>query len=298
MRDFRYAVVTAPSITIYESPSETKSDGDSGLISNIADECLHGMLLRIKSEAENGFYPAETFYGYSGYVKAEGIRFMDEEQAVAWEESKLMVTFTFCLDVVSLPKSSGVRLTSLLRGSLVNVVAHESGTPGWARVQLADGRIGYLRSQYLIKKSFSQTWLWTGVLPQRDIIDECAFRIEVAWTANQYLKTQYRWGGKSSAGIDCSGLTSASYMLCGILIYRDAKLVPGYPVREIPQENMLGGDLIYFPGHIAMYLGNGKYIHSTGKTGSGGVVINSFNPSDRDYRPDLAESITAIGSIF
>ena len=38
------------------------------------------------------------------------------------------------------------------------------------------------------------------------------------------------------------------------------------------------GDLLYFPGHIAMYIGDGKYIHSTGKAGSGGVVINSLNP--------------------
>ena len=120
-------------------------------------------------------------------------------------------------------------------------------------------------------------------------------RVDQALT---YLGVQYRWGGRSTAGIDCSGLTSACYMLCGILTYRDAKIVEGFPVHEIPKEEMKQGDLLYFPGHIAMVLGDGKYIHSTGKVGSGGVVINSLNPVDVDYRQDLADSLYAVGSIF
>lgn len=92
--------------------------------------------------------------------------------------------------------------------------------------------------------------------------------------------------------------TSVSYMMNGILTYRDAKIVEGYPVREIAAGEKKMGDLLYFPGHIAMYMGNGKYIHSTGKAGSGGVVINSLNPEDADFRADLAESLYAVGSIF
>ena len=47
-----------------------------------------------------------------------------------------------------------------------------------------------------------------------------------------------------------------------------------------------------------MYLGNDRYIHSTGKAGSDGVVINSLNPKDIDYREDLASTIKQVGSIF
>ena len=47
-----------------------------------------------------------------------------------------------------------------------------------------------------------------------------------------------------------------------------------------------------------MFLGNGRYIHSTGRAGSDGVVINSLNPKDADYREDLASAIKQIGSIF
>jgi cell wall-associated NlpC family hydrolase len=61
---------------------------------------------------------------------------------------------------------------------------------------------------------------------------------------------------------------------------------------------MLPGDLMYFPGHIAMYLGDGAYIQSTAKVGNSGVVINSLDPASPYYRADLAESWYASGSIF
>ena len=49
---------------------------------------------------------------------------------------------------------------------------------------------------------------------------------------------------------------------------------------------------------LALYLGEGKYIHSTARNGSDGVVINSLNPGDPDYREDLDKGMTAAGSIF
>ena len=86
--------------------------------------------------------------------------------------------------------------------------------------------------------------------------------------------------------------------MCGIIIYRDAKIKEGFPVHEIPFSQIQPADLLYFPGHIALYLGNGKYIHSTGSPKSFGCVTNSLNPEDVDYRADLAESLLAVGSVF
>ena len=40
------------------------------------------------------------------------------------------------------------------------------------------------------------------------------------------------------------------------------------------------GDALYFPGHIALYLGEGRYIHSTGAARSGGVGLHSLDPAD------------------
>ena len=155
-----------------------------------------------------------------------------------------------------------------------------------------------MRDQYLREKKFSQKGVFEGGLVQRTGIEEEQFRRDVVETARTYLGVQYRWGGRSTPGLDCSGLTSESYMLNGILTYRDANIVEGYPVHEIERKDMKPGDLLYFPGHIAMYTGEGRYIHSTGRAGSGGVVYNSLCPDDKLYRKDLADGLYAVGSIF
>ena len=140
--------------------------------------------------------------------------------------------------------------------------------------------------------------------------DEETFRKSVVDTAMLYLNTQYRWAGKTPNGIDCSGLCSMAYMLNGVYIYRDAELAEGFPIHRIVTaeawENdrkaaiakLRPADLIFYKGHVTMYIGNGKYIHATGKAGSDGVVINSFDETDPLYRKDLAEEIVACGSLF
>lgn len=45
-------------------------------------------------------------------------------------------------------------------------------------------------------------------------------------------------------------------------------------------------------------MGEGRYIHSTGKAGNSGVVYNSLDPGSPEYRQDLEESLYAVGSIF
>ena len=291
-----FGIVVKSIVTVWDRPLETKIHKEKSIISSIADELLYGMEVKIIGEEVNDYYPVMTWYHYLGYVKKEEIEIVPLSGAVDWENQNLMVTDGALCDVLSLPSVQGIRLISLPKGALLHVL--ESEEVGWSKVLLLDGREGYIQNQYLREKKFSQSGVWTGRLPQRKIVDEDAFRKAVTDTAKQYLGTQYRWGGKSSLGIDCSGLTSASYFLNGILIYRDARIEPGYPVHEIGKEEMLPGDLLYFPGHIAMYLGNGFYIHSTGYLGKSGVVINSLNPNEKNYRADLVERWYASGSIF
>lgn len=291
------AIVTKAVSTIYECACDVmESKGQR--ISAISDEALCGMLLEVTGQAEKGYLSIRTFYGYTGYIPARDVRLVSVREAKSWEASDLKVTDSICVDVTSLPRVQGIRLISLFRGSIVEVLSFESEEAGWAKVRLADGREGYMRNQYLREKRFSQEGAFTGKPVQKEITDEQKFRRDVVETARSYLGVQYRWGGRSTAGIDCSGLTSVSYMLNGILTYRDAGIVEGYPVRKIERGDMKPGDLLYFPGHIAMYVGEDRYIHSTGRIGSGGVVYNSLDPGSSEYRKDLRESLYAVGSIF
>lgn len=317
-----YGIVKVPIATIYEGPYRVKEAAENSPVSAIADEGLYGMVVTITGPWQQGYVPVRIFYGYEGFMDPDDLLLVDTPQLRAWEISNLMVTNGIVTDILSLPKVQGIRLISLYRGSLVQVAAYESEEYGWARVCLPDGRSGYVRNEYLVEKQFSQAGVemtpprtpplnvpdmeapygkaecYKNMLPQANIQSELIFRQAVADTACTFLGTQYRWGGRSTAGIDCSGLTSVSYMLNGILIYRDARIMGGFPVHKITIDRIGKGDLLYFPGHIAMYLGRQKYIHATGKARNSGVVINSLAPTDLDYREDLAQQLYAVGSIF
>lgn len=75
--------------------------------------------------------------------------------------------------------------------------------------------------------------------------------------------------------------------------------MPGFPIREIPMGNPAEtGDLLFFPGHVAVSLGEGRFVHSTAYPGCGCVTVNSLNEGDPDYREDLKKRLIAVGSIF
>lgn len=253
--------------------------------STVVDEVLYGMVVDILEELEPGWLRIRTHYRYEGIVSADDL-IVDEETAAWWETlPKKVVRNKNCCDVLSAPKVQGWHMQHLARGCLVSPIGEPEN--GWQQVRLADGRTGYVQAS-ILDTYYAQ--------PMSD--DEDTLRQALVDTVQLFKGTHYRWGGKSSLGIDCSGLCSATYMLCGVLIFRDAQIREGFPIHEISLETIKPGDLLFFPGHVAMYLGNGRYIHSTGRAGDDGVVMNSLNPEDPDFRADLKEKITHVGSYF
>ena len=328
----KFAMFARPVVTIYDLPETTK-ESDTGVVSTIGDEGLYGQVCQVRTEpggtTADGITLPETmaevvtFYGYHGYVFASELYFCDEKELRGYLSAELVLAGR-ATDVLTLPKVQGVRLAELERGAVLRRLPDPEAEAhtGWAKVGLVDGRSGYVRDVALEPVRFSMTAVFTqeagrtfdealakaeGCKPEELVpraIDrwfggsEEAFRNALAEQAKKYLGTEYRWGGKSGRGIDCSGLVSSAYMQCGVLIYRDAKLVEGWPMRKIPLEQAKRGDALYFPGHIALYLGEGRYIHSTGAARSGGVVLNSLDPADPLYREDLVKSLYAVGSLF
>lgn len=246
------------------------------------DEVLLGMTADVLEEA-GARVCLRTHYGYEGW--AERAHLVPDGEGGWAARPKVTVSRGVC-DVLAEADIRSEVLLSPVRGSLLSPVGRADGE-GWQEVALPGGRRGYLKHGFLGRHYAAPPDL-----------GETALRGRLVRAAQSYLGTPYRWGGKSPMGMDCSGLVSMAYLLNGILIWRDAALHPDYPVRPIPLREAGPGDLLYFPGHVAMYLGAGAYLHATARDGSDGVVRNSLDPKAPDYRADLAEQIGGVGSIF
>lgn len=249
--------------------------------SPLADEGLYGMIVKLLKDEGDGWYYVETSYNYNGYVH-ESNMLLDEDKIKVWEEEAKHIIIHSLVDVLPEAKYQGSLQQLLTRGATIISTGKEE--KDWAEVQLADGSKGWVRKHFVDKKITSYN---------KD--DEEGLRKSLVDTAMLYMGTQYRWGGKSPLGLDCSGLCSISYLLNGIVIYRDAVRKDEY-MRKIELEEIKLGDLIFWPGHVAMYIGEDKYVHSS--AGNNGVYLNSLNPEDEDYNDYLAKSITDIGTIF
>lgn len=270
------AIVNTAVCRMYNSPTHECT---------VEDEVLYGMTVDILDEPAPGWVRIRTHYRYEGIVPVNEL-IIGDEAADAWASMPHMVVRSKnCCDVLSDPKVQGWHLAHLVRGCVIAVIGEPAD--GWQQVQLIDGRRGYVMAGILAPHHTS---------PLSD--DETALRDALVDAALLYQGTHYRWGGKSPMGIDCSGMVSMAYMLCGVLIYRDANIVEGFPIREIPREQLQKGDLLFFPGHVAMYMGDGLYCHATAHAGDDGFAINSLDPASPIYRDDLAKSITQIGSYF
>lgn len=256
-----------------------KTDSHSELV----DEALYGMPVEVLEDMDEAWVKVRTFYRYEGYMLKADLAIGTAIISSWIADADYVVNQSFA-DVLTGPKIQNDKILTLTRGAFIQVIEEAGLEPSWTKVQLVTGQFGYVRSAWLQKRVKVYT------------ANEDLFREQVVQTAFRYIGTPYRWGGKSPLGIDCSGLCSMAYMLNGSYIYRDAKIMDGFPLREIAREQLKRGDLIFFPGHVAMYIGDEQYIHSS--LGGNEVNVNSFNPLDDHYREDLATTITGYGSLF
>lgn len=104
---------------------------------------------------------------------------------------------------------------------------------------------------------------------------------------------QYLWGGTIGPNFDCSGLMQRAFAEQGIWLPRDAYQQeaftqaltnPGSEAQDLAAA-LETGDLIFFgpvekADHVALYLGDGRYIHSSGtEQGRNGIGIDLLSPN-------------------
>lgn len=164
--------------------------------------------------------------GYVGWVEAAALS--DEiAQATHWVSA--LRAFAFEEPSIKSPARGPLSLNALV------TVAEESGD-----LWRAD-RIGWIAKAHLspVGRSLSDP-------------------VKVALA---HLGAPYLWGGRDSAGLDCSGLIQQAFLACGLACPRDSDLQQALGEAAPPQA-LARGDLVFWTEHVGMMLDGRRLIHA------------------------------------
>ena len=115
----------------------------------------------------------------------------------------------------------------------------------WSKIEISEGVFGYTKTSNL-----------TDVKP-------ISKGEEIVNYALQFIGNPYVWGGTSlTNGTDCSGFTQSVYAHFGYGLTRTTytQINEG---RAVSYENAKPGDLIFYDGHVTIYMGNGQMVHAS-----------------------------------
>lgn len=257
----RYGVVKVPHSLSYDRPS-----GRRGVVT----DCLIGEPVYLLRE-DAGHFLVHAGEGYLGYVDADEIHRVDGK-----EFAKYM---------------AGDRLRVTANVEPKNVHAHNG------ILIPAGARLKYLSTE-------NHPIAQVPGLDQNVTIPEPHCKIEAKPTekidaivenSKQLIGTRYFWGGKTTEGVDCSGLVQVSFATVGYNLPRDAYqqfYLGRLTATRWHRAGLQRGDTLYFLGsdgkirHTGLYLGDDQFIQAVIPR----VKISSFNPEDENYDEDHHKS--------
>jgi Bacterial dipeptidyl-peptidase Sh3 domain/NlpC/P60 family len=107
-----------------------------------------------------------------------------------------------------------------------------------------------------------------GHVPLVHVAPVEAMESDFVAVAERFLRTPYLWGGKSSLGLDCSGLVQLALGACGIACPRDTDMQEqalGSALALPPDLAQLRrGDLMFWKGHVAIVRDAATFVHANG----------------------------------
>ena len=105
-----------------------------------------------------------------------------------------------------------------------------------------------------------------GHIPARHLAPLAAADDDFVAIAERFLGTPYLWGGKTSFGLDCSGLSQVALTACGIACPRDSDMQEqalGAPVdANAGFSNLQRGDLVFWKGHMGIVRDPATLLHA------------------------------------
>ncbi|MFZ4262379.1 NlpC/P60 family protein [Sphingobacterium sp. HJSM2_6] len=265
-----------------------------GNASEMATQALLGTQVDLLQKA-NGEYRARTPEGYISWVPASAVTAMNKAELLAWNKQKKLIYTQEFGKSYSQADLKSIRVTDLVYGNILSLIGEESG---YFQVQYPDKRMAYIPKSEAI--SFD-VWLTSRSLTPENVVA----------SAKTMMGLPYLWGGTSVKGVDCSGFTKTSYFMNGYVIPRDAsqQVLAGEKIDILDQEghfdankalkNLKPADLLFFASgknsnpnarvtHVALYLGNGEFIHAAGT-----VRINSMFKDAANYDDFQTRTVVA-----
>jgi cell wall-associated NlpC family hydrolase len=102
-------------------------------------------------------------------------------------------------------------------------------------------------------------------VPTRHLAPLDSTETDFVAVAERFLGVPYLWGGKTSLGLDCSGLVQMALTTCGITCPRDTDMQEralGTALPDADPATFRRGDLIFWKGHMAIVRDEETIVHA------------------------------------
>ena len=275
------AFVTQSVINMREEPDFT---------AELGTQALMGTPVKLHHEGVNGCWDyVETPDGYKAWCNELSIRKINAQELMEWKHSKRVIVTAFFTFFLEEPADESQHVSDGRWGNIVQYIREEGD---FTKVLMPSGKTAYVPTKDVT--DFDQ-WVTNRKAVVPADASETALdvaRKEILNTALQFIGIPYLWGGTSMKGVDCSGLVKTVYYLNGYLLLRNCSQIykTGIPI-DVSQGlgNLQPADLVFFGeeateekpmriSHVAIYMGDGKIIHS-----SNIVRVSSLVEGEKDY---------------